>query len=443
MQKPNFVDLFSGCGGFSLGLVQAGWEGRFAIERSDEAFSTFKKNFLDGPDWARFKWPTWLPRDAQDISEFLRSNEVNLRKLRGSIDLVAGGPPCQGFSYAGKRKKTDPRNKLFKKYVSFVELVQPKFIVLENVPGMRVPHGAGNRRGKKLRGRKPQSYLDRLLLALDGIGYETDVLTLDASTFGVPQRRPRLIVVGVLRKIALKLKDGAAELASAIEAARVQQLDELGLGEVVTAGDAISDLEIGGNPLLPCTDTASPKGFLVPSYMGPRTNFQQLMHQGICGEINSTRLAKHRDHVIERFTKIVTEARKGVQLHQRERKKLGMLKRRTIPMARDQPAPTVTTLPDDILHYDEPRILSVRESARLQSFPDWFEFLGNYTTGGERRRSACPRYTQVGNAVPPLLARAIGVGVRNVLNAIQAEQNSRAEKLVADFDRAKEISAVI
>jgi DNA (cytosine-5)-methyltransferase 1 len=80
-------------------------------------------------------------------------------------------------------------------------------------------------------------------------------------------------------------------------------------------------------------------------------------------------------------------------------------------MSPDQPAPTITTLPDDVLHYAEPRILTVRESARLQSFPDWFRFRGNFTTGGERRKKECPRYTQVGNAVPPYLGRAIGLAI--------------------------------
>jgi DNA (cytosine-5)-methyltransferase 1 len=97
------------------------------------------------------------------------------------------------------------------------------------------------------------------------------------------------------------------------------------------------------------------------------------------------------------------------------RQRLGILKHRTVPMAADQQAPTLTTLPDDMLHYREPRILSVRECARLQSFPDWFVFRGPFTTGGLRRRRTCPRYTQVGNAVPPLLARAIALGVRAAL----------------------------
>ena len=87
-------------------------------------------------------------------------------------------------------------------------------------------------------------------------------------------------------------------------------------------------------------------------------------------------------------------------------------------MAADEPAPTITTLPDDILHYAEPRILTVRESARIQSFPDWFHFRGKFTTGGKKRRNECPRYTQIGNAVPPLLASAIGMALSAVLAEI-------------------------
>ena len=102
----------------------------------------------------------------------------------------------------------------------------------------------------------------------------------------------------------------------------------------------------------------------------------------------------------------------------KSRKTYGLKKHRIYPMSSGEPAPTVTTLPDDILHYCEPRILTVRESARLQSFPDWFAFKGKFTTGGDRRTKECPRYTQVGNAVPPFLARAIGIAVRNLLEEV-------------------------
>lgn len=100
------------------------------------------------------------------------------------------------------------------------------------------------------------------------------------------------------------------------------------------------------------------------------------------------------------------------------RQSYGLKKHRIFPMAPGEPAPTITTLPDDVLHYAEPRILTVRESARLQSFPDWFVFKGKFTTGGDRRTKECPRYTQVGNAVPPLLARAIGSALHMLLEEV-------------------------
>jgi DNA (cytosine-5)-methyltransferase 1 len=127
-----------------------------------------------------------------------------------------------------------------------------------------------------------------------------------------------------------------------------------------------------------------------------------------------------------------------VNLSDDDRMLLGMLKRRTVPMSPTQPAPTLTTLPDDILHYCDPRILTVRECARLQSFPDWFGFKGKYTTGGDRRRFDCPRYTQVGNAVPPLLARAIGIGILEAWNSIEVDAGRNAGVNMATKRQAAE-----
>jgi DNA (cytosine-5)-methyltransferase 1 len=130
------------------------------------------------------------------------------------------------------------------------------------------------------------------------------------------------------------------------------------------------------------------------------------------------RLARHRDDVRERFARILAECRKGVRMNDEARRGYGLKKHRIYPMSASEAAPTITTLPDDVLHYSEPRILTVRESARLQSFPDWFQFKGKFTTGGNRRTKECPRYTQVGNAVPPHLARAIGRAISRALDEI-------------------------
>lgn len=131
--------------------------------------------------------------------------------------------------------------------------------------------------------------------------------------------------------------------------------------------------------------------------------------------MDSMRLARHGQEVRDRFKRILDECTPGVLMSKDDRNRFGLKKHRIYVMSGDLPAPTITTLPDDVLHYAEPRILTVRESARIQSFPDWFRFRGKFTTGGSMRVKECPRYTQVGNAVPPYLARAIGLALAAAL----------------------------
>lgn len=428
-QPLMFADLFAGCGGLSLGLSLAGLNGVFAVERDKMAFSTLSANLLEGRDVPvpQFTWPSWLERKAWGIDEILEQHPLDLSKLKGTVHVLAGGPPCQGFSFAGKRQESDPRNKLFEKYVEMVKAIQPAALVLENVPGMKVAHSAKSWKelGISL---KPQSYYDKLVESLDKIGYQVLGRIMDSSRFGVPQKRPRLIVIGVRKDLACHLRGGIARAFELLEDSRVRQLQELGLPEMISAWDAISDLEIAYAGTRPCTDPYSPKGFQELAYAGPRTSFQALMHQGCNGSMDSTRLARHKPEIRERFMRIIqdTECAKGVVMNLAQREKYGLKKHRICLMRADTPAPTITTLPDDVLHYSEPRILTVRESARLQSFPDWFQFRGKFTTGGSQRTKECPRYTQVGNAVPPYLSRAIGLAVRSVLEEALAGSSQQA-----------------
>ena len=418
--RPTFIDLFSGCGGLSLGLADAGWQGVFAIEQATDAFETFRSNFLGPRARYRFLWPEWLDQAKHSVDDVLRNHEDQLGALRGSIDLIAGGPPCQGFSFAGKRDRSDPRNMMFERYVSFVDLINPKFLVLENVPGMKVAH----RPNGSLRVGKGKTYYDKLHAALSDRGYVVEPMDLDAVNFGVPQRRARLVVIGVRSDTAKQLRLGSTGVVDRINAVGAEQLQRLGRGHAVTAADAISDLLVGPTlrdaRVVEYTRSASPRGYLQLDYEGPAPSsiYQRLMNEGVPqDQMDSMRLARHTKHVRDRFKKILARCRRGVNLSADERDRLGLRKHRTVPMCPTQPAPTLTTLPDDILHYSDPRILTVRESARLQSFPDWFTFHGKYTTGGDRRKVECPRYTQVGNAVPPLLARAIGVGILQACGA--------------------------
>lgn len=420
--SPTFIDLFAGCGGLSLGLSQAGWRGRFAIERAEDAFQTFRANFLSDTCKYKFDWPAWLQQSAHGIEDVLQNHKSEISKLNGQVDLIAGGPPCQGFSFAGRRSSSDPRNKLFQKYVEFVKLVRPCFLLLENVPGMQVAHKYGNGKNKK-------NYYQKLIEELDAIDYAALGRVLDASDFGVPQRRSRLVVIGIdLRAFQRSiLPDAMLDLYSLIEDIFSNskregqfQLDNLG-GHKVTARSALSDLEVGKNNLNGTVEYKvgdSRSGYRQVKYRGPKTKFQKSMHEGADElPMDSMRLANHRVETTARFKEIldVSEGRRGVNLSPELRQKLGMLKHRVVPLDPNKQSPTLTTLPDDILHYCEPRILTVREYARLQSFPDWFVFRGKYTTGGAKRKSESPRYTQVGNAVPPLLGRALGRGILRYL----------------------------
>jgi len=146
------------------------------------------------------------------------------------------------------------------------------------------------------------------------------------------------------------------------------------------------------------------------------------MSYDICGaptdfEPDSHRFPNHRKETVAKFKKIMRRQR-GKQLSAKEREKLGIGKHAITPLAETQPSHTLTTLPDDLIHYSEPRIFTVREIARLQTFPDWFEFKSKYTTGGKVRKDEVPRYTQVGNAVPPLMAQGIGHGLMKYYKAL-------------------------
>lgn len=131
-----YVDLFAGCGGLSFGLYNAGWQGLFAVEKNVDAFATLKYNLIDQRH--HFVWPQWLEMTNIDINELLLNHKEQLVELRNQVDLVVGGPPCQGFSMAGKRKGNDIRNRLYNTYIEFVKLVQPRMLFLKMFMGLQL-----------------------------------------------------------------------------------------------------------------------------------------------------------------------------------------------------------------------------------------------------------------------------------------------------------------
>jgi DNA (cytosine-5)-methyltransferase 1 len=420
-----FVDLFAGCGGLSLGLHAAGWNGLFAVEKHPDAFETLKHNLIDRQP--HYHWPEWLlsPRNL-DIRDLRSRYSGELGRLRGRVKLVAGGPPCQGFSMAGRRTGDDARNELIDEYVAFIDQVRPKYLLLENVEGItfefdsvKKPRNSGCRHAN--------SHAERLRISLWEKGYATYSRVLQASDFAVPQRRPRFIMIGIRRDRLRQSRLGLEEFNpfDFLDDVRRDFFAAKGLAPDARFGprDAISDLGSNAFKTISCEDSP---GFQRVVYMGPRTTFQKLLHGAMNGVApDSMRLANHRPATQSRFRAIIQYAeknkRQGRSLGSSERAKLGIMKNALVVLHPGKPTHTVTTLPDDILHYEEPRILSVRENARLQTFPDWFEFKGPYTTGGDRRKNACPRYTQVGNAVPPFLAEVLGMLIKRVDKEIQGK----------------------
>ena len=132
MSQFSYIDIFAGCGGLSLGLHNAGWKGLFAIEKSKDAFETLKYNLIDTTQ--HFGWNEWLPQTEHDINEVISKYRSELEKLAGTVTLVVGGPPCQGFSMANRQRIIDdPRNQLYKAYLTFLSRVRPQFFIMENV----------------------------------------------------------------------------------------------------------------------------------------------------------------------------------------------------------------------------------------------------------------------------------------------------------------------
>ena len=391
------IDLFAGCGGLSLGLYQAGWKGLFAIEKNAFAFETLKFNLIDNKK--HFDWPQWLPQKEHDINEVLANYSKQLKSLRGKVDLVAGGPPCQGFSMAGKRVEDDVRNQLVFSYIKFIDLVKPKMILFENVKGFTYAFDKG-----KSEDSQNEPYSQKVARELDKLGYNIKAHVIDFSEYGVPQRRKRFILVGIQKQLG-----SPADFENLLKEKRGEFLKNKGLSETTTLKDAISDL-LRSNGELPSVDR---KGFNSGKYGHVNlSNYEKVMrgdYPNMHEVADSHSFAKHTPEKLACYKRLLAECSQiGKRIDGKSREYWGIKQRGITVLNPNTVSPTITGHPDDYLHYLEPRIMTVRECARIQSFPDWYEIKKKYTTGGKMRKVEVPRYTQIGNAIPPLFAELAG-----------------------------------
>lgn len=397
-----YIDLFAGCGGLSLGLQKAGWNGLFAIEKNADAFSTLSHNLIDTDTERHFKWPDWLPKKNWDIDDLLENYEEELRSLEGKIELLVGGPPCQGFSMAGKRKGSDVRNKLYNSYIKFVELLKPEMLFFENVHGFTV----GFKRKYKGKETKGEAYSEKLVKKLKKLGYTVKYKVVLMSDFGIPQKRKRFILFATKNK-------KSPDFFELLYNNREKFLKEKNIEFPVTVSQAISDLQRKYGEISSKDTPRFKNGIYGPI----QSEYQRLMRKKITKNSvpDSHRFANSRKDTIDLFEKLMEVSEQAIRITPKMGLVDGLKKRGITPLKEKCVCPTITSIPDDFVHYSEPRIMTVRENARIQSFPDDFVFLGKYTTGGERRKIDVPRYTQVANAVPPLFAEQVGLVLQEML----------------------------
>ena len=383
-----YIDLFAGAGGLSLGLHKAGLTGVFAVERNKDAFETLKYNLIDKK--SHFEWPEWLDQKNWDILELLEKHSLELSNLKGNVDLVVGGPPCQGFSMAGKRQNDDVRNQLMHSYIEIVRLVQPKFLFFENVQGFTVDFKGED---------TLKNYSNILLDELKNMGYKVECQIIMMSEFGVPQNRKRFILFASKDKLRKSFFD-------ILTFNRDNFLKDRRLKLPITVSQAIDDLKYEHGVV----DSQDTKNFKNGTYGKVNSSYQRLMKKNIGKKSipDSHRFAKHREETVELFERLMQASDKVLRITPQMDMVKGLKKRGVTPLKEKSVCNTITSIPDDYIHYAEPRIMTVREHARIQSFPDEYEFKGPYTTGGERRKIDVPRYTQVANAVPPLFAEQVG-----------------------------------
>ncbi len=437
---PYAVDLFCGAGGCSEGLIQAGFHILFSSDISDMVEVTYRNRheqlgLIQGKN-------TWFERsDIRNLTgEIIRKHILELEIFSGKempeIDLMIGGPSCQGFSRAGRRDKSDPRNMLFGEYVRVINEIKPKYIVLENVEGFVDMQFMGY---KGITGVEyPDGSVTPFILRseLNEIGYDTlEPKILNAADYGVPQRRNRIIFMGYRRGLTppqypeptvkpeerITLLEAIGDLITDPEKkAKVNptptqyQLDSINGRTSGLDGKPIPSKEAKNIELPKQTDIVRERFELFePGESGTYLK-RRVMEVGI--DISdkpaliamcSGELGMSGDEVVALFKA------SGATKEQAE----VLLTKKNIRQkwAPDQPSATVVTIADDYISPWEPRTFSVREMARCQSFDDSFEFLGKRTTGGLLRRKEVPQYTQVGNAVPPLLARAVALEIKKVL----------------------------
>ncbi|MGX9818183.1 DNA cytosine methyltransferase [Lactococcus lactis] len=507
------IDLFCGAGGFSEGILQAGFDIIFSSDRSPMVKETYM-NRHEQLGIKQNKDTFFELCDIRDLKAeyiFEKINNLKYGKIfkKGEIDVIFGGPPCQGFSRLGKRDSKDPRNMLFHEYLRIIRDVQPKYVVMENVTGIldMMMLDFPSVLSEKTLYEGQQLVPDILKDELTGLGYNVlPIQTLNAANFGVPQQRNRAIFLAYRNDVnpikypepaqeVVTVKDALAGLDNDMQSAfsiqsingrtpaltkntikaksltnmeyskhdvavaqrfalyhqgenkrkAIERLKKEGINlqkefpelffEVLFQVNSLENEKIISKYL---KKNSFDKNIKITKLWLNHTN-KVLSHLSYASEEENSNDIEHSLKILSRklnsdvetSQKFWNDIKDKLNTHYSIEELDKLLRNGTIDeniadalftkkgirtrLNADGIAPTIVTLPDDYIHPFLNRVLTVREMARLQSFDDSFQFLGKRTTGGQMRAKETPQFTQVGNAVPPLLAKAIAISAMNAI----------------------------
>ena len=405
MTARHFVDLFAGAGGMSLGLEQAGFVPAHVNEVNGDSLETYLMNRDASNPLLRERQHSRDVRGITQKPDGTKSLAADLNEDYGigpgDLDIVAGGPPCQGYSTIGHRRSFAvqreglPYNHLYRDMAAVIRGLRPRMFLFENVAGLL--SGRWTRMGR------PGEIWADIMSVFRSLDYMVAWGLLISKDYGVPQNRPRIIMVGLRNDLC----DGL-------------------------------DVPFAGLMPGPSNGTVSPgppgviSDLVDPDYAGkvstdeypaaPSTQIQRDLRAG-GRRLTEHEYVRHRDWTVDKFRYMIRHGGKTLERHRTKK-----FNQRVLPEIWPASGPniTLTTNPTDLVHYCQPRQLTIRECARFQTFPDSYAFHGGMSTGGRKRAGdpdkgtwdrAAPKHTQIGNAVPVRLAKAIGTHLSGILDA--------------------------